>query len=96
MAKQLDNAGRVQRMNVKTDLDRVLELEQWREPAGRDRARVTDDDQHARILVFQAHVVARDLDRRRRQQVSQGAGATREAAFFARQRLRGVRDLPLL
>src|SRR6266851_6761157 len=83
-------------MHVYAYLDGVLELEQWREPARRDCARVADDDQHAGILVLQSHVVACHLDRGRRQQISQCACAAREAAFFARQRLWGVRAAALL
>src|SRR6266851_4366186 len=83
-------------MNVQADLDGVLELEQRGKPARCDRTRVTHHNQHADVLVFKTHVVARHLDCGWRQQVSQGAGAAREAALLARQRLRRPRVPALL
>ena len=81
MAKQLDDARRFERMNVHADFDWMLELEQGREPARGDCAWVAHHDQHARVVIFEMHVIARHLDRSRRQQVGQCAGAAGEAAL---------------
>ena len=86
VAQQLDHTGRLERVDVETDLQGMLELDERREPAGRDAARVADHDQHARVLVLESNVIARDAGRRRRQQVGQRACAEREAALFVRQR----------
>src|SRR5438105_6658080 len=72
-------------MNVHADFDWMLELEQGREPACGDCAWVAHHDQHARVVIFEMHVIARHLDRSRRQQVGQGAGAAGEAALHTRQ-----------
>src|SRR5260370_17439079 len=78
-------------MHVHADLDWVLELEQRREPAGRDGTRVADDCQHAGVLVLQTNVVACHLDRRRGKKVGQSTCSAGEAALLARQRqLRAV------
>src|SRR5262249_43096587 len=48
---------------------------------GGDRARVAGDDEGAGVLVIEAQVVAGHLDRSRRHQVGDRAGAEREAAL---------------
>jgi hypothetical protein len=69
-------------MNVEADLDRVLELQQWRQPTRSNRTRVADHDQAAGVLVLQPHVVAGHLKRRRSDQIGQRTGAEREAALL--------------
>jgi hypothetical protein len=56
-------------MHVKTDLERLLELQQGGKPTRRDRARIANDDQYAGVLVFKPEMVARYIDRRRGQEV---------------------------
>src|SRR5258708_27100674 len=83
-------------MHVHADLDWVLELQQRREPAGRDGTRVADDCQHAGVLILQTHVVACHLDRRRRKKIGQSTCSAGEAALLARQRLLRAVCLPAL
>jgi hypothetical protein len=87
VTEQLDDGGRLERMDMDAELNGLFEFDPRSQPAGADRARVTGDGHHARELIFEAQVVARNLHRRRRQQIRHRAPAEREAAFVCGQRL---------
>jgi len=76
----------VQRVQMETDLDRLLEVDERAEPAGADGPRIAGDDQRAGVLVIEANVVASDLDRGRRDEIGERTSAEGEAPLVGRKR----------
>src|SRR5262249_21670940 len=91
VAQQFDDGGCLEGLDMEADFNRMLELQERSQPAGRHRAGIADDLQNARVLVFQAEMVAGDFHRGWRQQVRQRARSQREATFLHGQRLNGGR-----
>jgi len=85
VAEGANHLPRVQRVEVHTDLDRRLEVDERPEPPRGHGARIPGDDEGARVLGLQPDLIARDLEGGGRDQVREGSGAEDEAACPGRQ-----------
>jgi hypothetical protein len=82
VTEKLDDAGRLQWVHMKADFDRVLELQQRRQPTGDNGPRITNYSQNASVLILQAQVIACYLNGGRGKQVGQRARAKGKATFL--------------
>ncbi|MBV9173562.1 MAG: hypothetical protein JOZ81_26150 [Chloroflexi bacterium] len=80
-----DHGGRVEWPHVDAEFNRQIALDERRQPAGDDRARVGSQGEHARVLPVEPQVVLAHLHRARCHQVRQGAAAQRQQVLVAGQ-----------
>ena len=89
-AEGANHGGRVQRVHVNAELNGQVALDQRRQPARGDGARVGGQGEHAGVLPVQLEVVRAHLDRARRHQIGQATPAQRQQPLVTRQAARKI------